>query len=553
MVRLLTLVVLLVAAVLAGGVVIGLVVAKMQAERPTTTTVAAPPRFVDEASQAGVIHAYEGDFDFYVGGGVAAFDCNDDRLPDLYFAGGSSPARLFVNRSNRGAALAFEPLASGITDLAAVTGAYPVDIDSDGRADLAVLRHGENVLLRGVGECRFERANEAWSFDGGDAWSTAFSAKWDAGASWPTIAVGNYLDVDRTGGQPSCRESELFRPAANGGFEPPLPLAPGFCTLSMLFSDWDRSGRRDLRISNDRHYYSDYSDGGEQLWRVEPAGTPRLYTAADGWQRLRVFGMGIATTDLTGDGYPEYYLTSQADNKLQALVDGALEPRYGDIALRRGVTAQRPYSGDTAMPSTAWHAEFQDVNNDGFIDLFVAKGNVEAMPDYAANDPSNLFIGDATGSFSEGAIDAGLATDYGRSRGAAVVDLNADGRLDLVVVKRRENVRVYRNIGSAAEDTATARWVAVQLRQSGANRDAIGAWIELRTSLDGAVQRRELFVGGGHVSGQLAPAHFGLAGAQRAEMRVTWPDGSIGDWLQLDAGHVYLVSRDNQLPEVIDP
>ena len=30
------------------------------------------------------------------------------------------------------------------------------------------------------------------------------------------------------------------------------------------------------------------------------------------------------------------------------------------------------------LPSTAWHAEFADVNNDGFIDLFVAKGNVEA-------------------------------------------------------------------------------------------------------------------------------------------------------------------------------
>jgi enediyne biosynthesis protein E4 len=49
-----------------------------------------------------------------------------------------------------------------------VTGAYPVDIDSDGITDLVVLRVGETVLLRGLGDCAFERANESWGFDGGD-------------------------------------------------------------------------------------------------------------------------------------------------------------------------------------------------------------------------------------------------------------------------------------------------------------------------------------------------------------------------------------------------
>ena len=88
----------------------------------------------------------------------------------------------------------------------------------------------------------------------------------------------------------------------------------------MLFSDWDRSGRRDLRVSNDRHYYR---DGEEQLWRIEAGAPPRLWTREEGWKRLRIFGMGIASHDLTGDGYPEVYLTSQADNKLQTLSDVA--------------------------------------------------------------------------------------------------------------------------------------------------------------------------------------------------------------------------------------
>ena len=94
-------------------------------------------------------------------------------------------------------------------------------------------------------------------------------------------------------------------------------------------------------------------------------------------------------------------MTSQADNKLQTLEDGATGPQYRDIALERGVTAQRPYVGDGVLPSTAWHPEFDDVNNDGLIDLFVAKGNVDAQVDYASFDPNNLLLGQKNGTFVE--------------------------------------------------------------------------------------------------------------------------------------------------------
>ena len=62
--------------------------------------------------------------------------------------------------------------------------------------------------------------------------------------------------------------------------------------------------------------------------------------------------MGIASEDVTGDGVPEVFLTSQGDNKLQTLADGPDRPRYADIALRRGATAHRPVTGDTTKPST---------------------------------------------------------------------------------------------------------------------------------------------------------------------------------------------------------
>jgi hypothetical protein len=320
----------------------------------------------------------------------------------------------------------------------------------------------------------------------------------------------------------------------------------------VLFTDWDRTGRRDLRISNDRHYYSDTSAGAEQLWRVAPGEPPRQYTEQDGWQRLRVFGMGIGDYDVNDDGFPDYYLTSQADNKLQVLANGASSPTYRDIALDRGVTAHRPVTGDTTKPSTAWHAEFQDLNNDGFEDLFVSKGNVEAMPDFAARDPSNLFVGQPDGSFREVTQEAGIV-DFGRARGAAMADLNLDGLLDLVVVRRVENVLAFRNVGggSAAQPAALGNWIGIDLEWDGANRDAVGSWLEVRAG--DHVMQRELTIGGGHVSGELAPVHFGIGPADRAEVRVTWPDGTHSEWQSVAANRIHQVSPDEPPREVTYP
>jgi enediyne biosynthesis protein E4 len=503
-------------------------------------TAAEVPRFVEESTAAGIDHVYDGEFPYFVGGGVATFDCNDDRRPDLYLAGGADPAALYRNESPVGGALRFAKVSDPVTDLTSVTGAYPIDVDGDALTDLVVLRNGENVLLRGLGDCRFERANETWGYDGGDALTAAFSATWEGSATLPTLAFGNYLDLAKADDRSACADNQLVRPLPEGdAYAAPIPLAPGYCTLSVLFSDWDRSGHTDLRMANDRHYYL---DGEEQLWRIEPGELPRLYTRADGWRRLVIWGMGIATYDVTGDGLPEVYLTSQGDNKLQTLANATGRPAYRDIAIDQGVTATRPYTGGDPMPSTAWHPEFQDVNDDGVVDLFVSKGNVEAQQDFASKDPSNLLIGQADGTFVEGGLAAGIAS-FVKGRGAAVVDLNLDGMLDIVQVNRRVNVSLFRNVGSgsAAEPQPMGHWVAVRPEQSGPNRDAIGSWIQVRFG-DHTVER-ELTIGGGHASGELGWIHVGLGDADSAEVRIRWPDGEVGAWQEVAANAFVTIPR----------
>ncbi|MEM6618010.1 MAG: CRTAC1 family protein [Pseudomonadota bacterium] len=471
-------------------------------------------------------HAYVGGWEHFVGGGVAVFDCDGDGLPELYAAGGSAPAALMRNRSD--GAVRFEAATPDALALTGVTGAYPLDIDGDGVLDLAILRAGENVLMQGKGDCGFEPM--AMGFTSADRWTTAFSATWEPGATRPTLAFGNYVDrTDPDGPFRACDVHSFYRPDGDG-YGAPVELAPGFCALSMLFTDWDRAGRADLRVSNDRHYHGD--EGEEQMWAME--GAPRLYTAADGWRRHVLWGMGIASRDIDGDGRAEVMLSSMGDQRLQYR-DGD-GPAYADVAFEEGTTAHTPYAGaDAGKPSTGWHVEFGDVQNDGRDDLFIAKGNVDSMEMAAMADLNNLLIAQSDGSFAEAGASAGVASPH-RGRGAALADLDGDGRLDLVVVNRRAPLEVWQNVTENA-----GRWLAVDVAMSGSNTRAVGGFIEVD---DGSrIHLREIIVGGGHAGGQAGRHHFGLGAAQTVRLRVIWPGGEPSPWQEVTTNATVRVDR----------
>ena len=177
--------------------------------------------------------------------------------------------------------------------------------------------------------------------------------------------------------------------------------------------------------------------------------------------------MGIASQDIDGDGRPEVFLTNQADNKLKTLVAGATGPDYTDISRKRATTATHPYTGgDTGnrppgMPSSgtstttaSWTSSSPRATS--------RHGGV------AAKDPPNLLIGQPDLTFVEGGQAAGIV-DFARGRGAAVVDFNLDGLLDIVEVTRRENVRLWRRVGAGTDDRRR-RWVTGRRSASSSRR-----------------------------------------------------------------------------------
>lgn len=473
---------------------------------PTLLCVLAAPVFADpvfeDLSDRLPLHVYDGDWEHFVGGGVAVLDCNGDLRPDIFAAGGSNPAKLIRNDGN----FAFTDL--DLPEMTGVTGAYPIDIDGDGLLDLFVLRVGANKILRGQGDCKFIDATEALGLPEHDAWSTAFTAWWETGATRPTLAIGNYVDrSDPDGPFEACDDNTILRPDNRGYTR--QTLSPGFCALSILAAN-DARGRPTLRLSNDRHYY--VSGGFEQMWDIAEA---RFLGPEDGWNNVSLWGMGIASRDLDADGRDEVMLTSMGDQLLQlAQEDGT----YQAAPFTIGTYSQRPHVGDDGRPSTGWHAEFGDIDNDGRADLFIAKGNVDQMPGMAMEDPNNLLLQNVDGTFRETAATAGVATTE-RSRGAALVDFDGDGRQDLIVTNRRAPLELYRNVTAA-----TGAWINVDLRQSGPNPFGVGAVITVDT--DTATQIVQRVIGGGHAGGQMVGQHFGLGDTQSAQVSVLWPDGS---------------------------
>ncbi|MGL4196610.1 MAG: ASPIC/UnbV domain-containing protein, partial [Allorhizobium sp.] len=139
------------------------------------------------------------------------------------------------------------------------------------------------------------------------------------------------------------------------------------------------------------------------------------------------------------------------------------------------------------------------------------------------------------GKFIEMGDKAGVAS-MAKGRGGALADFNLDGLVDLLVVNQGSPVEVWRNTTETA-----GRFLQIALRQDGPNRDAVGAWIEVKTG--DHVQRREITIGGGHAGGKTGWHHFGLGDQPETEMRVLWPDGVASDWQKVSADGFYVLER----------
>ena len=242
--------------------------------------------------------------------------------------------------------------------------------------------------------------------------------------------------------------------------------------------------------------------------------------------------MGIGSYDVTGDGYPDVYLTSQGPNVLQTLLAGPVAadlPRHRDQAWGRPRT--RPSTGGDPLPSTAWHPEFAGRQQRRLRRPVRLEGQRRHQPDYATQGPVRPVPRPArTGRSSRPPRPRGSST----SSAAAAPRSPTSTSMACPISSRSiygAPVRIWRNVGAggsrgAGPHAATGSTCGRPSRPRTAMPSAPGSRSRSATPRS----RRELTVGGGHAGGQLGWSISGSGRRPRREVRVTWPDGTVGPW-----------------------
>ncbi|HEX9639289.1 MAG TPA: CRTAC1 family protein, partial [Acidobacteriota bacterium] len=226
--------------------------------------------------------------------------------------------------------------------------------------------------------------------------------------------------------------------------------------------------------------------------------------------------MGIGLGDVDGDGRLDLTITNFSDD---------YNTLYRNLGAGFFLDATYPAGlGEATFAYLGWGTHLFDADQDGDLDLFVANGHV--WPE--AEDPASgtwyrqrnqLFLNRGDGRFVEVTARAGPGFELRESsRGSALLDLEGDGDLDLVIVNQDAPPTLLVN------QSKGGHFLAVELEGTESNRDALGAKLHLLAG--GRTQVRERVGADSYLSQSQLREHFGLGAATRIDrLEVIWPSG----------------------------
>jgi hypothetical protein len=238
-------------------------------------------------------------------------------------------------------------------------------------------------------------------------------------------------------------------------------------------------------------------------------------------------GMGLAVGDYDNDGRVDCYVTNFSDDS-NTLYHNDGDGNFTDVTFQAG-------HGEVTIPFLGWGTSFLDYDNDGWKDVVVANGHVYPTVDkhqWGTSYFQQLLLfrnvedtrQSGTRRFERiGAAPASGLAESWPARGLAVADLDADGRLDLVLNNIDAPPALLRNVA----DTKN-HWLRLQLIADASKknpRDATGAIVYLTT---GKLRQRADAISGAGYSSQNDPSlFFGLGAATKVDrLEVVWPDNS---------------------------
>ncbi|PYM17845.1 MAG: hypothetical protein DMD81_07700 [Candidatus Rokuibacteriota bacterium] len=504
--------------------------------------------------------------------GVALFvDYDNDGDQDLFLGVGYGKNILLRNMLTETGRPTFVDVSAeaGIADHAVSIAANFFDYDRDGRLDLIVGNAFATHLTAYPVPRPFTVFRLPQPEYPGDRRMLGFMH-----ASWDNARNGGLNALYRNLGDGRFVRQDIVK----------LGMPETHWSLAIAAGDLNNDGWPDLYVANDFGPDDLYlNDQGRRFVRVE--GTMFGTIGRDSYK-----GMNASIGDLDRNGWLDVYVSNvhvplQAEGSLLWMTypdpRDAFRPRFVDEATRRGALNERRFG---------WGAALGDLDGDGWLDIVQANGMVDDTIDKKfAKCPSYWYVneklmrsppeihtyvdrwGDLRGfcifgkeanrvylsqgdrarrQFVDVAPQLGWKADT-NSRGVALVDLDNDGALDLIITHQFAPISLYRNTLHDGPATAARHWIGIQLVGDGrtCNRDAAGSRITIRYDEDGkpAQQMREITIANGLSAQNDRRALFGLAGyAGPVTANISWCGAPARSYGPLAPGRYHRIAQEGQ-------
>ncbi len=533
---------------------------------------------------------------YYNGAGVAVGAVDGDGLPDLYFTSSLGANRLYRNLGN----YKFEDITAkaGVADSVGwKTGVTMADVNGDGKIDIYVSgvdyrsMHGRNVLYINNGDGTFTDRTREFGLEHTGYSTQALFFDYDGDGDLDMYLLDHSTHAERTarpqlGPTAATRRTSdrLFRNDGNRFTD--VTEAAGLHDgidgygLGVVASDLNGDGCPDLYITND-------FQGDDYLYINNCNGT-FTESVAKAMAHTSRFSMGVDAADFNDDGRPDIMSldmlpedeatlkttsTTETYNLFNMTLQAGYHPQYARNALQLnrgdGKFSEIGYLAGVSATDWSWSPLFADLDNDGHKDLFITNGVYRRPNDmdyvtYVGNEAVQASLGDSITeanlklldkmprtplpnyafrnngnlSFTSVAQQWGLAQP-GFSNGAAYVDLNNSGNLDLVVNNIDAPASIYRNRSREMNGNA---YLTVVLRGSGRNSQGIGARVTIRNH--GTTQMLEAQPTRGFESSVDPRLHFGLGKSTVVDsLTVVWPNRKYQVLTNVAANRILTLSQ----------
>jgi len=485
------------------------------------------------------------------GCGIAVFDYDRDGWLDIFqvnattlegFPHGKEPT-CHLYHNNRDGTFTDVTAKAGLTRSGWGQGVCIGDYDNDGWDDLFVTYWGQNALYHNNGDGTFTDVTaRAGLIQRGQR------PRWNSGCSFVDynrdghldLFIANYVDVDlselpKPGSGQYCSwkgvpvmcgprglppsGNILYHNNGDGTFTDVTAKAgilktPGHYAFSPVTGDFDNDGWPDIYVACDSTpsiLYRNKRDG-----TFEDIAIPAGCALNDDGQSQA--GMGAAAGDYNCDGWLDIFKTNFSDDTC-SLYRNDGDGTFTDATFSAGMGLNTRYLG--------WGCGFVDLDNDGWLDVFVAHGHVypeveRAGVDVPYKEPKIVYRNLRNGRFEDVSARAGPGVGLLRSaRGVAFGDFDNDGDVDIVINNVDDTPTLLRN-----DVTRTNRWLKIKLEGSPSNRSGIGARVKVVTG--GHAQIDEVRSGGSYISQSDLRLHFGMGSATQADLvEIRWPSGHV--------------------------